>query len=505
MASEEVVQFPDDFLIGTGSAAYQIEGGWDSDNKSPSIWDQYFHSKNIIVSNPSVVTLGPKKKCSNFHKGTDIHSEDPSRGFSIVNGDIACDSYNKLDEDIMNLVELGVNTYRFSISWPRVLPYADDRKVNAAGVEYYQSLIQNLLDNNITPVVTMYHWDLPNCLQDLGGWSNPNIIEYFVNYASFIFRTFGSQVKIWTTINEPRFVALAYGNENIAPSVGESFNGIADYMAIRNVLLAHAAAYKLYKSKYFAEQQGEISLCLDTMAYFPKNPDLEDDLIAVKKSYDFNIGIFTQPLKNGTFPQSVLDGIATTDEYENISLKRIVEFNEKEKEILIGSYDFIAFNYYESFLVTTMTEKDYLNETYLLNRDLGVVSTPNSNNMEDSFRGFTDVINWFVEHLDNPKLFVAENGIFEKPNEDESEKKIKYHHGILTELYKALKKGVAIKGYCVWSFMDSLEWTSGYFVKLFGIYAVDFNHPNRPRAKKSSFEFFQTLFKTKTLPSIKSN
>ncbi|XP_027837389.2 lactase/phlorizin hydrolase-like [Aphis gossypii] len=504
MASEQF-QLPEDFLIGVGSGAYQVEGAWDADDKAPSIWDNYFHKKNIVVSNPAAVKLLPKKKCSNFHRGTDVHTQDPTRGFSVVNGDIACDSYNKLDEDIDNLVELGVNTYRFSISWPRVLPNADDRKVNKAGINYYETLIEKLHENNITPVVTMYHWDLPNILQDLGGWSNPNIIEYFVNYASFLFRTFGSKVKLWSTINEPRFVALAYGNENIAPSIGELFNGIADYMAIRNVLLAHAAVYKLYKNKYFAEQQGEISLCLDTTAYFPENPDLKEDCDAVSKSFDCSLGIFTQPLKNGTFPQSLIDAIAKTDKYENISIRRILEFTEKEKEDLIGSYDFIAFNYYDSFKVRPMTAIEYENETYLLNKDLGLVSTPNSENLNDTFRGFTQVVDWLVENLDNPKLFVSENGIFEKPNVDQSDLKIKYHRGILTELDKALKKGVVIKGYCVWSFMDSLEWISGYFTKLFGIYSVDFNDPNRPRSKKPSFKFFQTLFKTKSLPPIESN
>jgi beta-glucosidase/6-phospho-beta-glucosidase/beta-galactosidase len=502
MACEEIIQFPDDFMLGAGSGAYQIEGAWDQDEKSSSIWDHYFHTKKIVVANPAVIHGAPEKKHCSFHRGTDIHDKDPTRGFSLVNGDIACDSYNKLDEDINNLIGLGVNTYRFSISWPRVLPNGDDRFVNEAGVNYYKSLIQKLLDNNITPVVTMYHWDLPNILQDLGGWSNPNIVGYFKNYANFLFKTYGKEIKFWSTINEPRFVALAYGNENIAPSVGEVFNGIADYMVIRNALLSHAAVYKLYKNKYFEEQQGLISLCLDTAGYFPVNPDSAEDQECVSKSFDFSLGVFTQPLKNGTFPQSLLDEIAKTDAIENITLKRIFEFTEDEKLDLIGSYDFIAFNYYDSYKVRPMTEEEYANEKYLLNKDLSVISTSNAENMDDTFRGFTQVVDWFMENLNNPILFVTENGIYEKPNVDESEKKIKYHRGILTELYKALKKGVVIKGYCVWSFMDSLEWSSGYFNKLFGIYCVDFNDPDRPRTKKPSFEFFRTLFTTKALPPV---
>ncbi|KAL4121993.1 hypothetical protein QTP88_014408 [Uroleucon formosanum] len=504
MASEEVIKFPEDFLIGTGSSAYQIEGGWDQDNKSASIWDHYFHTKKIVVSNPSAVNLGPQKKHTSFHRGTDIHEKDPARGFSLLNGDVACDSYNKLEEDVNNLIELGVNTYRFSISWPRVLPNGDDRVVNEAGVNYYKSLIEKLLENNITPLVTMYHWDLPNILQDLGGWSNPNIVEFFKNYADFLFKTFGSQVKLWSTINEPRFIAMAYGNENIAPSIGEIFNGIADYMAIRNILLAHAAVYKLYKTKYFAEQQGEISICLDTMAYFPLNPDSAEDQECVSKSFDLSLGIFTQPLRNGTFPQSLLDAIVKTDKIEKITLKRIYEFSEEEKKDIIGSYDFIAFNYYDAYLVRPMTEDEYNKEKYLLNKDASTVMSPNTGNIY-TFKGFTQVVDWLVENLNNPKLFVTENGVQELPGKDESEKKINYHRGILTELSKALDKGVDIRGYLVWSFMDSLEWSSGYFKKLFGIYGVDFNDPGRPRSKKPSFKFFQTLFSTKALPPVESN
>ncbi|KAL4121991.1 hypothetical protein QTP88_014406 [Uroleucon formosanum] len=486
MASKEVVKFPEDFLIGTGSSAYQIEGGWDQDDKSASIWDHYFHTKKIVVSNPTA------------------KDNDPVAGCSLVNGDVACNSYNKLEEDVNNLIELGVNTYRFSISWPRVLPNGDDRVVNEAGVNYYKSLIEKLLENNITPLVTMYHFDLPNILQDLGGWSNPNIGEYFKNYADFLFKTFGSQVKLWTTFNEPRFVAMGYGNEILAPSIGEIFNGIADYMVIRTILLAHAAVYKLYKTKYLAEQQGEISICFDTVGYFPLNPDSVEDQECVSKSFDFSLGVFTQPLRNGTFPQSLLDAIAKTDEKEKITLRRIYEFSEEEKKDIKGSYDFIAFNYYDARKVRPMTEDEYNQEKYLLNKDSSIVLSPNTENIY-TFRGFTQVVDWLVENLNKPKLFVTENGIYELPGKDESEKKINYHRGILTELSKALDKGVDIRGYLVWSFMDSLEWSSGYFKKLFGIYKVDFNDSDRPRTKKPSFKFFQTLFSTKALPPVESN
>ncbi|KAL4121990.1 hypothetical protein QTP88_014405 [Uroleucon formosanum] len=484
MTSKKVIKFPKNFLIGTGSSAYQIEGGWDQDDKSASIWDHYFHTKKIVVSNPTAKDNDSVCSCS------------------IVSGDVACNSYNKLEEDINNLIELGVNTYRFSISWPRVLPNGDDRLVNEAGVNYYKSLIEKLLENKITPLVTMYHWDLPNILQDLGGWSNPNIGEYFKNYANFLFKTFGSQIKLWTTFNEPRLVAMAYGVDTIAPIINSSFNGIADYMVIRNILLAHAAVYKLYKTKYFAEQQGEISICLDTAGYFPLNPDSAVDKECSSKLLDFSLGVFIQPLKDGTFPQSMIDAIAKTDEKEKIKISRICEFSEEEKKDIKESYDFIAFNYYEACKVRPMTDNEYNQENYLINKDMSAVMIPVE--LNDTFRGFTQVVDWLVKNLSKPKLFVTENGIYELPGKDESEKKINYHRGILTELSKALDNGVDIRGYLVWSFMDSLEWSSGYFKKLFGIYKVDFNDSDRPRTKKGSFKFFQTLFSTKALPPVES-
>uniref|UniRef100_A0A2H8TJA5 Lactase-phlorizin hydrolase n=1 Tax=Melanaphis sacchari TaxID=742174 RepID=A0A2H8TJA5_9HEMI len=462
MASEEF-KFSDEFLIGTGSSAYQIEGAWQADDKSPSIWDHYFHNKKILPKNAILKLTEEKEKFNDFHKGIVIDQIDLSDPSQFLNGDIACDSYNKLEEDIKNLVDLKVNTYRFSISWPRVLPNGDDRKVNDAGVKYYQSLIQNLLDNNITPVVTMYHWDLPNCLQDLGGWANPNIIEYFVNYACFLFKTFGSQVKIWTTINEPRLVAHAYGSENMAPSVGELFNGIADYMVVRNLLLAHGSVYKKYKVEYYPQQQGEISsLCFDTAWYFPET-NTDEDKKAAKRARDFDLGMFIQPLIDGTFPQAVIDGINNTNNTENIKFKRFIEFSEKEKEIVKNTYDFIAFNYYDSQIIRAMTDDEYKNENYLVNKDMRVKSNRKSEkNKENTFKGFTAVVKWLDEKFKNKKLFVAENGFSEEPKIDQSDKKIEYHHGILTEIKNAIGSGIVFKGYCVWSFMDSLEWTRGY-------------------------------------------
>lgn len=182
--------FPDDFIWGAATAAYQIEGAWNEDCKGPSIWDTF------------------------CHVGGKIHNNDT--------GDIACDSYHKFDEDVALLKNLGVGYYRFSISWSRVLPHGTIDKVNPLGVRYYNKLIDTLLANGIKPAVTLYHFDLPQALQDAGGWRNPNIADIFNEYARYCFGEFGDRVGLWLTINEPHEEALdAYGLGAFAPGIKE--------------------------------------------------------------------------------------------------------------------------------------------------------------------------------------------------------------------------------------------------------------------------------------------
>ncbi|KAJ4446058.1 hypothetical protein ANN_12744 [Periplaneta americana] len=216
--------FPDGFLFGTATSSYQVEGAWLEDGKSLNIWDTLTHNKSNLISDRS-------------------------------NGDVACDSYHKYKEDVQLLKELGVNFYRFSVSWSRILPTGHINVVNQAGIDYYNNLINELLADGIQPMVTMYHWDLPQTLQDLGGWPNQVMAQYFEDYARVLFTNYGDRVKYWITFNEPSVFTAGYESVAFhAPNVGAT--GFGQYLATHTVLKAHARAYHLYDNEFRAAQQG---------------------------------------------------------------------------------------------------------------------------------------------------------------------------------------------------------------------------------------------------------
>lgn len=217
--------FPEDFLFGVATAAYQIEGAWNEDGKGENIWDNFTH-------------------------GHPEYIEDNS------SGDIACDSYHKVDEDIALIKSLGVDFYRFSLSWSRILPKGYSYNVNEDGIAYYNKLINGLVAEGIEPMVTLYHWDLPEVFQDLGGWPNELIADYFEDYAKVAFDRFADRVKYWITFNEPYNVCYqGYGNVKKAPAL--NMTGFADYLCTHTVLKAHARVYHLYNETYKSKYNGK--------------------------------------------------------------------------------------------------------------------------------------------------------------------------------------------------------------------------------------------------------
>ncbi|XP_049765561.1 myrosinase 1-like isoform X3 [Schistocerca cancellata] len=224
VTQQHAASFPEDFIFGAATASYQVEGAWNEDGKGENIWDRMLHE----------------------------HPEYSSNG---DNGDVACDSYHKYQEDVQMLKALGVDVYRFSISWARILPTGDLDVINQPGIDYYNNLINELLANGIQPMVTMYHWDLPQALQYIGGWPNPILADYFVEYARLLFDEFGDRVRWWITFNEPASFVGGYSSVGVA-APSQNASGIGDYLAAHTVLRAHARAYRLYDEQYRAAQNG---------------------------------------------------------------------------------------------------------------------------------------------------------------------------------------------------------------------------------------------------------
>lgn len=218
----------------------------------------------------------------------DVYSRQPGKLPTSENGDFACDSYNRLKDDIDVLKRLGVKSYRFSLSWTRILPNSFTTKINPAGVSYYNNLIDQLLLNDIQPLITLHHFDLPWDLQLIGGWSNPLTIDHFVNYARVVFDHFGDRVKMWTTINEPKMLCMVlYGHDL---SFTQNLWGIGEYLCGHTLIMAHASVYRMYDVEFKQTQRGRVGLVVDDFWYEPAT-DKPEDIEAAERKLQFTVSI----------------------------------------------------------------------------------------------------------------------------------------------------------------------------------------------------------------------
>ena len=251
--------FPKGFVWGAATSAYQIEGAWNEDGKGESIWDSFSHEK------------------------------EPCRIYQCQNGDIACDSYHKYQHDILMLEELGVTHYRFSISWTRILPNGEG-EVNEAGLQYYDNLIDGLLAQGIEPVITLFHWDLPQNLQlKYGGWDSENIVPIFTAYANICFERWASKVKMWITFNEPYVTCwLGYGTNYHPPAINDP--GFAPYRCAHNLIKSHAEAYHTYQEKFKSTYGGMVSITLSANFGIPEDSDNPADVEAADRYMQFSAG-----------------------------------------------------------------------------------------------------------------------------------------------------------------------------------------------------------------------
>ncbi|XP_030041345.2 myrosinase 1 [Manduca sexta] len=467
--------FPDDFIFGVSTAAYQIEGAWNEDGKGESMWDTYLH-------------------------------EHPDFTADRLNGDVATDSYHRYMDDIQIVKDLGVKYYRLSISWPRLLPNGTDNNVNNAGAKYYRTLFEELIKVNITPVVTLFHWDMPTALMDLGGWSNPLMVDYFVDYARVAFKLYGDIINFWTTVNEPhQHCYNGYGSTIFVPAINSS--GVAEYLCSHYILLGHAKAYRLYDKEFRPYQKGKIGITLDAFWGEPKDANKQEDRDAVETYLQMHFGLYAHPIfsMEGDYPPFVRERLDTYSEYEGFARSRLPTFTEEEVKALLGSSDFFGLNHYTTYLMSPSTMEpgwkvpSLEHDTRVKLEQHPKWPKPGADWLTVYPPGFRKLLNWVTNKYGrNIPIIVTENGMCDHGQIDDYER-VSYYNKYLYQLLLAIHTdGCKVEGYFAWTLMDDFEWTDGYTAK-FGLYSVDFNSPNKTRTPKLSAKNYRGIVKSRRI------
>ena len=410
--------FPEGFMWGTATASYQVEGGWNEGGKGVSIWDEFTHREPSPVDDAST-------------------------------GDVACDSYHKYKEDVALMKEMGLNSYRFSISWSRILPDGIGAK-NQEGIDYYNAVIDELLAAGIEPAVTLYHWDLPQALENQGGWLNATIADWFEEYSRVCFEEFGDRVKFWITLNEPWVTAtMGYGVGTMAPGVMGI--GTLTYIVAHNEIRAHARAVQAYKTDY-ANQNGKIGITLSIGWKEPEHPLDPTHQEASETAMMFDIGWYSEPIFNhGMYPEIMRQKIDIKSSAQGFPESRLPSFSDTESSMIAGSSDFIGINMYTSSLVYPK-EEPIDDPAYFYDDDVESYQDPDwyasgSDWLKVTPWGLRSVMNWVKDHYGNIPVYITENGFSDKlGNTDDLQRIYVYKHYINQLLKSVLVDEVNVKG-----------------------------------------------------------
>ncbi|XP_020259696.1 beta-glucosidase 18-like [Asparagus officinalis] len=467
-------EFPQAFLFGTSTSAYQIEGAVSEGNKGLSNWDVFSHLPGKI------------------HDGS--------------NGDVADDHYHRYLDDIELMHSLGVNSYRFSLSWSRILPRGRFGEVNPVGIEFYNNLIDALLVKGIQPFVTLSHFDIPQELEDrYGAWLSPQLQEDFGHYAEVCFKAFGDRVKFWTTFNEPNFmVKFGYSVGTYPPGhCSEPYGNCAfgdsssePYIAAHNIILSHATAVDIYRKFYQVSQGGSIGLVIQSKWYEPLR-NATQDLLAAQRVLSFAVGWFLDPIMFGDYPV----------EMRRVLGSRLPQFTSEDRRKLQNKLDFIGLNQYTAVYV-----KDCIYSPCVVDTNDGnaLVSTSAERNgipigyptgipnFDAVPHGIEKLVLYVMERYNNTPMYITENGYSQKCHDgtptDEllsDEERIDFIGSYLTSLSAAMRQGADVRGYFVWTLMDNFEWAFGYTLR-FGLYHVDYKTQERiPRLSAKWYKLLE--------------
>ena len=400
--------FPEDFMWGAATASYQIEGAWDAHGKGPSIWDEFSHVGGKVYQNHT--------------------------------GDVACDSYNKIERDVEMLKELGVKAYRFSLSWPRILPSGTSESFNKAGVDYYNRLLDALADAGIEPMVTLYHWDLPKALQDIGGWENEMMVVYFGDYADICFQEFGAKVKLWITFNE-QVIFTTHGYEFGSHAPGLKHNGFGSYRSGHTVIKAHAHAWHIYDKKYRSRQQGKVSVVFHSDWFEPKT-DSYGDKLAAQRAPELFLGWFAHPvIVDGDYPTIMKEYVANISRLQGLTTSRLPQFSQSEKRMIAGTYDFFGLNHYTTSYVSHKTTAHPRIAKLLLDFDIELTKDaawPKAASFWLSIVpwGMRRLLGWIKEKYGDVPIYITENGMSQNEMNIKDEMRVKYFKAYINEMLK---------------------------------------------------------------------
>ncbi|KAF0688467.1 Aste57867_19932 [Aphanomyces stellatus] len=438
--------FPDDFLIGSATASYQVEGAVNETGRTSSIWDDFCRERDGI-------------QCAN----------------------VADDMVHRFPSDIQLMKDMGFTSFRFSISWSRVMTWnnATQQMVrNDPGIAFYHKLLNAVIAANIKPVVTLYHWDLPSALNKVqNGWLNASMIDHFNTYASLMFDEFGDKIPYWATFNEPwSFCQIGYGFGTHAPGISNSAN--ASYVCAHNVLRSHAAAVSTFRKKGL---KSKISIALNCDAAIPLDPTSEADKAAADRQMQFYLGWFLSPIVTGDYPPIM----------RKRANARLPNFTTAEAALLKGSYDLFMLNHYSSNAVTDCASNQsrvsctggpdgWAKDVGVDNGRFPVGARKGSvdakgNALCSWFNGYPEgylvVMRWMHAHDKSAKIMLTENGWCGNSVVDNQDQ-LWYYQTYLDQVWQAIKEGIPIIGYTAWSLVDNYEW--GSFEPRFGIFHVEF-------------------------------
>jgi beta-glucosidase len=437
------VDFPADFLWGAATAAYQVEGAWNLDGRGESIWDRFAHTPGNIKNGDT--------------------------------GDVACDSYHRFGEDIALLRQLNLRSYRFSIAWPRVQPLGSGA-VNARGLDYYKRLTDALLEAHIRPLPTLYHWDLPQPLEDLGGWPARDTAARFADYAAIVARALGDRIEQWVIFNEPKtFTGVGYWNGRHAP-------GRRDWRAfLRATHTVNIAQGEAFRAHEAANGRLKVGSAFDVAPMYPSSASYAD-LAAAERWHRFQNLWFVTTALYGHYPEGVLPPERQAE---------LLGWHSGDERLLRAPLDFLGLNYYSPWVVTASNAPDAATDVEVSGKWATAPGVhPKTDIGWDIYpEGFTEILVRMARETGGLPIEITENGAAcntapDARGEIHDTARIDYLRNHLVALAQAMRAGVPVRAYHCWSLLDNFEWAEG-FSQRFGLVYVDFAQGQRRTVKES--------------------